>query len=477
MTQHDTTSPIPRTIGQAAEALQAGTLTAQALTRACLEVMSESAASLNAVTCTLTDQALQQAERLDLERSEGHIRGPLHGIPIVVKDNIDMAGVPSTVGSAACIDNIATDDAGIVQGLKRAGAIIIAKTNMNEFAAGLCGRNRHFGDVRNPWGKARSAGGSSSGTAAAVAAGLCMGGIGTDTGGSIRVPAAWCGLVGLRPTMGLVPSQGIFPRATSLDTAGPIGRSAQDVAWLLDALTLKDVPAAPHPPHRASGSYAANLSAGVHGLKIGIDRGFVASDVDAETLGLLDRSLTQFGQLGADVAEIDVPALRSELDYSDLMRGVLLYEFGTAIEPFRLKNPGFTDRVGPIVQRELQECTRISRSDYEQLTGTRKDFAASLRRVFEQVDALVMPAMPMPALSLDADDAEFQQGRRFMLPFSFAGLPSLVLPIGLSEDGLPIGAQLVADFHQEATLLRIAAAYEVVNPLPQSAAVCAFAGA
>lgn len=460
--QKTQTPLVPKTIMQASQALGARSITSVDLTHACLAAMNQSAADLNAMTHILAEHAIQTAKRFDDELDKGHCRSPLHGMPIVVKDNIDVAWAPTTIGSAACLDRIAANNAQIIQRLESAGAIILAKTNMNEFAAGMCGRNVHFGDVHNPWGTNRSAGGSSSGTGAAVAAGLCMGGIGTDTGGSVRIPAAWCGLVGLRPTQGLLPNAGLFPRAPSLDTAGPMARSVWDTAILLDALT----------GYSAEGmegqSYAATLNSGLAGFKLGHDRTFWDRDIAAEVSQAMDSSLPQFENLGASVAPVEVPALRSELDHSEIGRNVLLYEFGLEMERFEQSNTDLKARIGPIVQRELKNYTGVSRDDYERLAAARDPFTTSLRQVFTQVDALIMPAMPTTALSLDCDDAAFMQGRRFMLPFSFAGLPSLVFPIGIGGDGLPIAVQIVGDFYQEAKLLQIAAAYEAATPLPQA---------
>lgn len=460
--QNTQTPLVPKTIMQAAQALGAQSITSVELTQTCLAAMDQSAADLNAMTYILAEHAIQTAKRFDAERDRGHCRGPLHGMPIVVKDNIDVAGAPTTIGSAACLDRIAADDAQIIQRLESAGAIILAKTNMNEFAAGMCGRNVHFGDVHNPWGMNRSAGGSSSGTGAAVAASLCMGGIGTDTGGSVRIPAAWCGLVGLRPTQGLLPNEGLFPRAPSLDTAGPMARSVWDTAILLDALT----------GYSAEGmqgqSYASTLNSGLEGLKLGHDRIFWEREIASEVSQAMDRSLARFDNLGASVAPVEVPALRAELDHSKISRNLLLYEFGLEMERFEQSNTDLKARIGPIVQRELKEYTTVSRDDYERLAAARDPFTTSLRQVFTQVDALIMPAMPTTALSLDCDDAAFMQGRRFMLPFSFAGLPSLVFPIGIGSGGLPIAVQIVGDLYQEAKLLQIAAAFEAATPLPKA---------
>ncbi|CDS48176.1 Aspartyl-tRNA(Asn) amidotransferase subunit A @ Glutamyl-tRNA(Gln) amidotransferase subunit A [Polaromonas sp. CG9_12] len=233
---------LPGSIAEAARGLRARSYSCEELTRAYLRAIDELQPRLNAFITVTGQQALDQARRLDAELRAGKDRGPLHGIPIVHKDLYDTQGVRTTVGSEFFKDRIPNADATVVTRMAQAGVVSLGKTHMNEFAAGISGTNAFFGDAHNPWDLARSPGGSSSGTGAAIAAGLCLGGTGSDTGGSIRVPASWNNITGIRPTFGRVSLRGVYPRAYSLDVAGPLGRSVADVAMLLQAMVGHDPP-------------------------------------------------------------------------------------------------------------------------------------------------------------------------------------------------------------------------------------------
>jgi len=243
----------PASIDDAAKALREGTTTCVTLARAALARIEALQPETNAFLTVAADAALARAALLDRELAAGRDRGPLHGIPYACKDNIDTAGVRTTVGSRFFANRIPAADAAVIERLAAAGAVMLGKTNLNEFAAGTSGKNMHFGDVRNVWSSAHSAGGSSSGSAVAVASGMALAALGTDTGGSLRVPAACTGIVGLRPTFGRVPIHGVFPRAESFDVVGPLARTVRDCALLLDALA-------------PGGDFAADIDAGIAGL-------------------------------------------------------------------------------------------------------------------------------------------------------------------------------------------------------------------
>jgi aspartyl-tRNA(Asn)/glutamyl-tRNA(Gln) amidotransferase subunit A len=430
-------SALPRSIAEAGARLRSGELTCVALAGGCLERIAARQGELNAFITVTADLALATARERDAELQEGRDRGPLHGIPIAHKDCYDTAGVRTTVGAEVFRDRIPGHDATAVQKLFDAGAVMLGKTHMNEFAAGMSGKNAFFGDAHNPRDLARAPGGSSSGSACAVAAGLCLGATGTDAGGSIRVPAAWTGIVGLRPTHGLVSVEGVYPRSYTLDCAGPLAGTVAEVALLFAAMGGKS-------------SFEGSLK----DIRLGLVRDFSLREVDED----IARALRE--ALGADIREVRIPAL-VEADYGAMM-AILLYEFYQVAGA--LKGP-----FGPSVQANLERGARIPIEEYRAALALRDRFVRDVRQAFTEVDALVTPTAAMTAPALDAPEAEFDRGRRFTIPFSFAGLPAISVPCGLDRAGLPIGMQLVADRLQEPLLLRLASAYEAATSFQQRA--------
>jgi aspartyl-tRNA(Asn)/glutamyl-tRNA(Gln) amidotransferase subunit A len=463
LSTHSATSSLslPTTITEAAQQLRSGTISCVALTKAYLERIKQLDPKLNAFI-TLTDEAaLAAAAQLDAELASGHDRGPLHGIPIVHKDIFDTAGVRTTVGSRFFEHRVPSEDATVVQRLRAAGAISLGKTNMNEFAAGVSGTNAFFGDTHNPWDLDRSPGGSSSGTGAAVAAGLCLGGTGTDTGGSIRVPASWCGIVGLRPTYGLVSLAGAFPRAYSLDTAGPLARSVTDVALLLDAMAGYD----PRDPNSALAqqrrSYTEQLDRGVAGMRLGIVDNYTFRDIESDIEQAIRSAADKFADLGAEIVNVRIPALSGPLEYSALFN-ILLFEFNQILgDEYRAAADPTV--FGPIVRANLEAGSMIPAEVYEAAKRERPAQIAQVKAVFNDVDALLVPTMPMTAPLLTASSDVYDRGRQFTLPFSFTALPSISVPCGLSTNRLPVGLQIVGNHFEEATILRIAAAFEAAT--------------
>ena len=450
---------VPSSIAEAGEWLRAGSISVVALTEhylACIKALNP---ELNAFITIAEQQALESAAALDLELQQNNDRGPLHGIPIVHKDIYDTAGMPTTVGSEFFEARIPTQDATTVRQMREAGTVMLGKTNMNEFAAGISGTNAFYGDAHNPWKLDYSPGGSSSGTGAAIAAGLCLGGTGTDTGGSIRVPAAWCGISGIRPTYGLVSLSGIYPRAYSLDVAGPLAKTVKDVALLLDAMAGYD----PTDPNASLSqtrvSYAKGLDQGIEGMRLGIVKNYTFRDVDPEVAAAVQSAAEIFTGLGAEVVEIDIPLLSSgPLEYSALFN-ILLYEFNQILgDEYNAE----TDKslFGPTVQGNIARGSEISAETYETAQKERPGQTAELKAAFDQVDALITPALPMVAPLLSADGEIYARGRQFTLPFSFTALPSVTTPCGFSTEGLPIGMQIVGNHFEEALILRIAAAFE-----------------
>jgi aspartyl-tRNA(Asn)/glutamyl-tRNA(Gln) amidotransferase subunit A len=451
---------LPASIAEAGKWLRDGSLKSLDLTRAYLACIDRLEPKLNMFLTLMKDEALRTAAERDAELAAGKDRGPLHGVPIVVKDLFEMAGTRTTVGSRAFENRVTDQTATVVRKLLDAGVVVLGKTNMNEFAAGVSGTNAAFGDTHNPWALEHSPGGSSSGTAAAITAGLCLGGPGTDTGGSIRVPASWCGITGIRPSFGLVSLHGVFPRSHSLDTVGPLARTVRDLALLLDAMSGFD------PDDRNSSfaqpreSYTTELERGVRGLRFGIVKDYTYRDVDAPVAAAVREAAETFASMGAEIKEIRVEPLEGRLDYTKLFNGILLYEFNQILGERYRNTPNAKELYGPIVQNNIEVGAKVSRADYEERLKERPFLIAQVKAAFEQVDAMLTPALPTVAPLLKASAQDFGRGRQFTIPFSYTALPSVVVPCGFSSEKLPIGLQIVGNHFQETFLLRIAAAFE-----------------
>lgn len=448
---------LPVSISEAGKQLRSRAYSAEQLTTAYLDAITAVEPQLNAFITLTANQALAQARSLDEELRNGIDRGPLHGIPIVHKDLYDTANLLTTVGSESFKNRLPAEDSSVVMRLTQAGAISLGKTNMNEFAAGISGTNSFFGDVRNPWDTKRSPGGSSSGTGAAIAAGLCLGGTGSDTGGSIRVPASWNGITGIRPTFGRVSLKGAYPRAYSLDCGGPLARSVADVAVLLQAMAGFD-PGYKYSVHQKEEDFSRDLRRGVRGLKIGVIDNYTYRDVDPDVAHSVEAATRTLEKLGADVVQVRVPLLAGPLEYSALFN-ILLYEFNQILGD-EYRSTADQRVFGPIVRGNIERGEKVSREFYENAVKQRSQQRASFREVFKQVDVLITPTMPTVAPLLSVSGDTYDRGRQFTLPFSWVGVPSISVPCGFDSKGMPIGMQIVGDEMQETLLLRVAAAYE-----------------
>lgn len=456
---------LPASIAQAAAKLRAGELSCLALVEHCLDRIPAAQPKLNAFAAVTADQALATARERDAELRSGRDRGPLHGIPIVHKDCYDTAGVRTTVGAGIYRERVPTTSATVVERLHAAGAVMLGKTQMNEFAAGMSGRNPFFGDAHNPWDLTRAAGGSSSGSACAVAARLCLGATGTDGGGSIRLPAAWTGIVGLRPTFGRVSKAGAYPRSFSFDCSGPLAASVGDLAALLQAMAGHDRKD-PHSLADPVPDYALALSASPRRLRVAIVQDFSLNDVDEDVSRALRAASSVLASLGADVREVSVPVLLADrFDYRTIF-DILLYEFYRILGAEYLAMPAQAreKHFGAVVRANLERGATISDEDYRSALAARDRFVRELRSAFAMFDVLITPTAPMTALALDAAESEFDRARRFTIPFSLAGLPCLSMPCGFDRAGLPIGMQIVGDRLQEPRLLGVAAALEAATP-------------
>ncbi len=446
---------VPSTIAGAAGALRAGSLTCQDLARTSLDCIEQLEPELNSFIEVTAEQALNTAAELDAELEAGKDRGPLHGIPVCFKDLFDFTGVRTTVGSRLFErSQPKVRDSAVVRLLRTAGVVSLGKNNMAEFSADMTGRNSCYGDMHNPWKITHSPCGSSGGTAAAVAAGMCYGGVGSDTGGSVRLPASVCGIVGIRPTKGLVRLEGAFPRAHTLDVPGPLSRTVHDAATLLDAMVGVYVPSRKGPVRVG---YTDGLHDGVTGLRLGIIDDFTFRGLDADVANAVHAAVESLSNLGAESLTVEVSSFRDARGHAQLL-DVLLYEFHELLGPYRaeMREAEF----GPMVREDLEKGASITRYQYEQALTARKSRMADARRAFDRVDVLLTPTQPLRAPYCDSASEVFDQLRKYLSPTSFIGLPSVSTPCGFDDYGLPVGLQIIGNYFQERMILRVAAALE-----------------
>ena len=438
-------------IAEASDLLRRKQISPVDLTTSCLNRIEQLNPTINAFITVMHDSALAQARAAETEIRAGNWRGPLHGIPIGLKDLIDTAGVKTTCASALFADRIPTKDAEIVRRLKRAGAVLIGKQNLQEFAWGGTSASSYFGPVHNPFDVDRIAGGSSGGSAAAVATGMCFGAIGTDTGGSVREPAAFCGIVGLKPTYGRVSTRGVFPLSPSLDHVGPLCRNVIDTALLLQVIAghdKLDTTSADAPID----SYANALQVKTK-PRIGIVRAPFFEDLDTEIEHAMDEALKQLGQLSSDVLEIDLPSTPGAVQAPEVYAVHSKY-FSTSPELY-----------GPWMRERLKQATAIDRVAYIEARQELDRVRRSVGDVFSPVDLLVTPTTPVPPITIrEAMDMSPSPAGELWLrntrPFNAYGLPTISIPCGFTRAGLPIGLQISGPNFSEANLLSFAYAFE-----------------
>ncbi|MCE9645089.1 MAG: amidase [Chloroflexi bacterium] len=380
---------------------------------------------------------------------------PLYGIPVAVKDLYDTKGVRTTSGSKFFADHIPQEDAHVVHKIKRAGARIVGKTNTHEIALGVTNNNPHFGACKNPWDLTRTPGGSSGGSAVAVATGMALAALGTDTGGSIRIPAALCGVVGLKPTYGRVSLRGVLPLSWNLDHAGPLTRKVEDAALMLqvmggydelDPVTVKTLP----------GDYISHLRDGMKERKIAFAVGKFIEEADPEVLEAVRRTVQVMKELGASVDEVNVDFLRE----AALANGLMTQADGAAFHRERLlEHP---DWFGADVRQRLETGAKVSSTEYILARRTQAEARRRMELLFDEFDSLLLPTTPITAPVLEGENAveRARQLTRFTAPFNLTGLPALSLPCGFSGEGLPIGLQIVSRAWNEAGVLRAGYAYQ-----------------
>ena len=456
----------PTSIAEAGAGLRSGAFSVDTLTRHFLNGIHRLQPQLNALIAVDEDLAMAAAGALDAELKNGIDRGALHGIPIVVKDDTDVAGYPTTVGSALYraqgAARVPERDAAAVARLKAAGSVILGKANMNEFAAGgKGGFNPHFGNTRNPWSLLHEPGGSSSGTGAAVAARLCLGGTGTDAGGSVRGPASRCGVVGIRPTYGRVSCRGIFPRCRSFGTAGPIAGRVADAAALLTAMAGHD-PGDPNSLDLPQEDFGRDLHRGIEGLRLGLVDEFSFAGLDPEVAEALSGAVAAFERLGAQVKSLGAPVFSRTLDAARLAE-IIFHEFAEAIaDEYDRADPSL---FGEIVHQDIARARAAVPGRYDRLVAERQQHQRAAAKLFAAVDCLLTPVFPGMHAGIDDPPDLSGDHRRFTVPVSYLGLPGIALPCGLSAERLPIGMQIIGDRNDENLIVRVAAAFETASGL------------
>lgn len=411
------------------------------LTRACLNRIDAVDKNLNAFITVTAESALHQADLADAEIRRGQWRGPLHGIPIAIKDNIDTAGVRTTAASAVFQNRVPERDAEVVKRLKDAGAIILGKLNMHEFAGGTTSAISHFGPVRNPWNLDHIAGGSSGGNGAAVAAGLCFGAVGTDTGGSIRIPAACCGIVGLKPTYDVVSTEGLVFVSRSFDHIGPMCRTVTDTALMFQAMT----------DHPVAHGFDLNSPASTSGLRVGLLPTKVPicdAEVDAEVLAVVNAAVEVIRELVGEVreAEISMPELGDIIGFEE-------YSFHA---PSLASSPQLYDRR---THENILGGKKVSKAEYDRMIEDLRKHRETIDGAFSDVDLVVLPTLStLPLRIAEAVDPFALNACTF--GFSIGGLPAISVPCGFSKSGLPVGLMIGGPPLSEPKILALAAAYE-----------------
>jgi aspartyl-tRNA(Asn)/glutamyl-tRNA(Gln) amidotransferase subunit A len=440
-------------IAQAADLLRGRSLSPVELAQAHLDRIAAQDADLHCFITVTAELALEQARTVEREIAAGEWRGPLHGIPLALKDLYDTAGVRTTAGAAFFRERVPDMDAMTVQRLRAAGAVLLGKLNMHEWALGLTNENPHYGVVHNPWDGARVAGGSSGGSAAALAAGMCMGSLGSDTGGSIRVPAALCGVVGIKPTYGRVSARGVVPLSWNLDHCGPLARTVHDCALLLQTIAGYDA-GDPASVNRSVDDYARDLDAGVAGLRLALLDGEYLATTDAPVMAAVERAAGILEQLGARIERIELPGFAE----AALANGRMVTADAAAFHHERLRDA--PERYGADVLARMQAGAAVTSSEYVLARRTQAEWRRDLERQFERYDALLLPTTPIPAPLIGGDQVQAARTlTRFTSAFNLAGLPALSVPCGFTPERLPIGLQIVCAAWQEALALRIGQAY------------------
>lgn len=413
--------------------------------------------ALNAFIRVMEQDAKEQARLLELELQHEKIRGPLHGIPVAIKDIFETKGIITTAGSKVLSQWVPNKDATVVMRLKKAGAIIIGKTNLHEFAMGATTENPHYGPTRNPWNLKKIPGGSSGGSAAAVAAGMCYGALGTDTGGSIRLPSSLCGIVGLKPTFNLVDRQGCVPLSWSLDHIGPMARTVDDCALILAALLE---------PEKLSGLHLDITLKHIHemnikNVKIGICRDYFFENIEDSIQKVIDRAVEDFEGMGLQFKEVSIAGIDEAIQAQKIISKSESYAFHQkTFEKYR-------SDYGEDVRYRLDLGSKVSASDYINAQRIRKKFVLNVKKTMDSCDILFSPTHAITPFDIGQRDPEESMNNIFNLgktPIgNLLGFPILTVPCGFSSKKMPVGMQLIGKPYSEVLLLAIGKKYEYAH--------------
>jgi aspartyl-tRNA(Asn)/glutamyl-tRNA(Gln) amidotransferase subunit A len=444
-----------------AKAIAEKRISSHEVTRACLHRIAEWQPRLNAFMAVEAEAALRTAEGADAALAKGQNRGPLHGVPLAHKDMYYETGKVVTCGSAIRRDFVAQTTSTALKRLKDAGSIRLGSLQMVEFAYGPTGHNTHYGAVKNPFNVAHITGGSSSGSGAAVAARLTYAALGSDTGGSIRMPAHFCGVTGLKTTYGRISRFGAMPLSQSLDTVGPLARTAEDCALLLSLMAGAD-PEDPTSSTEPVADYMAATAASIKGLKVGVPTSFYVDDLDAEVARALDETILILKREGADIVKVELPDQRQLTAACQL---VLAVEAAAYHKRWLIERP---QDYGPQVLMRLQNGLAIPGVSYLEVMRWRGPALAAHIAATSGVDVVVTPVAPVPAPTIAESDlgndptaeAVIQRLTRFTRPINYLGLPALAVPAGFTKSGLPIGMQFIGRSFDEATILTVGAAFQ-----------------
>jgi aspartyl-tRNA(Asn)/glutamyl-tRNA(Gln) amidotransferase subunit A len=448
-------SHLPTTILEIAGQLRSRKLSPVELTKDCLSRIEKLDPVLNAFITVTADTALRQARDAEAEIQRGEWRGPLHGIPMALKDLIDMAGTRTTAASAQFKDRVAHEDAELVRRLRAAGTVLLGKNNLHECAYGGSSLISYFGEPHNPWDTTRITGGSSGGSAAAVAAGLCLAAIGTDTAGSVREPPALCGVVGLKPTYGAVSVRGVIPLSPSLDHVGPITRVVEDAAVVLQAIAGHDAED-PYSAPMTVDDYVTQVRVQPKPMRIGMPRSFFYEDLDPEVAAAVEEALGVLSTMASESREIilDVPTDRT----------LQLFESYAYHRELVARSPQLYQ---PETLRRIRKGENVTVEEAENARLELQKQRSEIKAIFEDVDLLVTPTTPIPApaiAELNKNPDELRPRELVLLrntrPFNVWGLPAISVPCGFTKAGLPIGLQIAGPHWAEAAVLQLAHAYE-----------------
>lgn len=447
-------------VADAARALRRGDYSPLELTDAYLGRIEVLNPTINAYITVTSERAREDARRATQDMAAGNVRGPLHGIPIAHKDLYETAGIRTTGGSKIHADHIPTVDCTVARRLRDAGTILLGKLNTHEYAYGVTTNNPHYGATRNPWDLGRIPAGSSGGSGAAIAAGLATATTGSDTGGSIRMPASLCGVVGLKPTYGRVSKAGVLPLSFRYDHTGPLTRTVEDAALMLNAMAGYD-PLDPATVRIPVADATADLGLGVRGLRIGVVRDYFFAELEEDIAVALEDAITELQRLGARVCEVAIPGIAEGLG------GTFVHVLA---EAQAIHAQSLRERPGDFGADVLEMLSSYTPTATDLLSGQRgvDILTASMRATLETVDVLLTPTTPIAAPLIGQDTVQYGSLTESVLgamirctgPFNTTHLPALSLPCGFNRLGLPIGLQIAGRPFDEATVLRVGHAYE-----------------